>query len=295
MSPPITFAGLPEGEHVLKVEHPHGSSQSSKVKVARGEVSRQTVKLWVIDTKAVLTDGSVKYGMLVERNAYGDIVLAESAKKLERYLKPQLASVVSLTPEQAQTVMEEMRGGAKGGKPGQAEEVAAAGAGNEETRAGARRPAAARADEPEEAAPARPAAPRPRKPEAPEGGGAAPAAEEQPEVRIDAKELTETFKHASSTELTQRYQNRKMIITGVPTASGRDALGGYVSLGHKIRCFLTQEAFTNLKDKLKTAQEEEAPVTVTGIGTGVRAGMLVVRECEVTIPEEKDKPKGPAR
>ncbi len=107
LSKPFRIAGLLEGKHVLRVEHPNGNAKTGKVVVQRGKVTPVPVKLWIIDTKIVLNNGTVKYGMLIEKNEYGDVVLAESPQEMERYLAPQLEEVEELSAEEARRILQE--------------------------------------------------------------------------------------------------------------------------------------------------------------------------------------------
>ena len=116
---PLELAGFPEGEHAVRIEHPYGTERRGKMKVVRGKTSEGVIKLWVIDTKVVLADGSVKYGMLIEQNEGGDVVLAESKKQKNwgRYGKPQLVELVSLDAAEARAAMKRSRSGAKTTEP----------------------------------------------------------------------------------------------------------------------------------------------------------------------------------
>ena len=270
-SKPMHLDGFAEGEHTLKVEHASGSVKSGKVKVARGQATQQTVKLWAIDTKVVLNDGTVKYGMLAEKNAYGDIVLAESPTKLERYLNPQLAEVVALTPEQVQQVVTELRGGKDAGKKRTKEQPAEAkpaeGGGEKEPAKAEKEPAKAEKEPPK--------------------AEKEPAAEEGGELRFTSQELTEALLEGNATKLNRRFQNKKITITGVPGINGRDALGAFHAFGDKVRCFFALEVYDKIKGRIKTAQDDKKPVTVSGTVAGFRNNFLVVRDCTLV----KEAPK----
>jgi hypothetical protein len=101
----LRFDGLRAGAYTVTVEHPSGISRSGKLTVKPGETVTQAVGLWVPDTRLVLNDGAVKTGMIVERNDLGDLVFAESARQLERYLKPQVANVVALSKEETAEIL----------------------------------------------------------------------------------------------------------------------------------------------------------------------------------------------
>jgi len=103
-SQPLVISGLPEGDYDLKVSHPLGgvgAREKHSVQIQRGRTKAETVRLWVRDTEVLLTDGTKHYGMRVEVNSYGDIVLAISPKKQERFLKPQIQRIAPVTPEVA--------------------------------------------------------------------------------------------------------------------------------------------------------------------------------------------------
>jgi hypothetical protein len=103
-SQPLVISGLPEGDYELKVVHPLGGAgarEKHTVQITRGRTKAETVRLWVRDTEVLLTDGTKHYGMRVEVNTYGDIVLAISPKKQERFLKPQIQRIAPVTPEMA--------------------------------------------------------------------------------------------------------------------------------------------------------------------------------------------------
>ena len=100
---PFVVDGLREGNHVVKVSHPNGSSAQQAVVVTAGKTVAVALRLWVMDTRLRLVDGTVKHGMLMSRNEMGDVVLAEP--KANRYLKEEIAKVETLTAEEAQALL----------------------------------------------------------------------------------------------------------------------------------------------------------------------------------------------
>ena len=110
-SKPLAVNGLIEGEHEIVIQHPLETLDRFKVSVVRGEARRYSRRLWVLDTEVVLTDGTKHYGMMIEMNKFGDVVLAETSKHLERYLKPQIAKVNELTAEQSKALLKKLRTG----------------------------------------------------------------------------------------------------------------------------------------------------------------------------------------
>jgi hypothetical protein len=100
---PFAVGGLREGNHLVKASHPNGGSAQQAVVVAAGKTVAVALRLWVMDTRVRLVDGTVKHGMLMSRNEMGDIVLAEP--KANRYLKEEVAAVETLTAEEAQALL----------------------------------------------------------------------------------------------------------------------------------------------------------------------------------------------
>ncbi|MBT3381916.1 MAG: PEGA domain-containing protein [Lentisphaerae bacterium] len=256
-SEPLLFGGMAERVHLIRVDHPCGSTVQRRIRVVRGEVARVAVKLWVLDTKLTLADGVVKYGMLMERNEHGDVILASSASESDwqRYFSKRVAEVETLSPEAAKEYLASRR------------EKAAPAA--EEDDAGKAGPVAFDDDDP---------APPPAQ-EPDDEGGTEPVGKK--ELRYSAGELRALFKQTSATELNRRVKGHVLVINGVPTAQGPDALGGYLMFGSRVRCFIRQGVYDELKDKIRLAYEAKTPISIRGVAAGIQGGRLVVRDCQV--------------
>lgn len=110
-SKPLPVTGLRAGAHKITVEHPNGASDSKKVEVKAGTAGTVAFRLWVMDTKLVLKDGTVIYGMLISRNEFGDITVSVyPSRKLTTFLKDQLQDVDKLKPGEAREIMEAKEG-----------------------------------------------------------------------------------------------------------------------------------------------------------------------------------------
>lgn len=263
----LVFGGMAERAHVVRVEHLCGSVAQRRIRVVRGEVARVAVKLWVLDTKLTLDDGSVKYGMLMSRNEHGDIILATSAseKDWQRYFGKQVVEVEVLSAEQAKELLAVRRD--KADTPVAGDEEKAPGAPAVEDR------------EPDEPEPAQ----KPVRPPGANAGDDEPVGKQ--ELRFAAKALGAMFKQTSATELNRRLKGHILVINGVPTAQGPDALGGSLMFGSRVRCFIRQDVYDQFKEQIRMAHEAETPITVRGVAAGIQGGRLVVRDCHVVGKE----------
>ncbi len=252
----LRIDGLLPGEHLLVVEHPCGASRSGKVRITKGERTRLTVKLWIPDTKVVLNDGTLRYGFLVEKTKYGDLVLAERPKRLKRYLKPEIAEMQTLTLAEMRDVYKEL-------VKGNAEHRAGGGGtdnlNNREVQDGGW------GDEP---VPRKEGAENPARGPTVEGGT----------ITISEKDLAIMFKQRSDTDINRHFRNRRVVVSGVPTSSGKDGMGGYVAFGRRIRCFIDRDVYLAQKDKIKAAVNTESPIRVGGTSPGMRGSILVLRK-----------------
>lgn len=255
----LVIAGLVAGEHLMEVKHPCGASRSGKVKIAKGETVRRSVKLWVPDTKLVLADGKVVYGRLAEQNEHGDVVIAENPRQFERYLKPQIAEIAPLSPEDAAQVLARLRGEGAGDDDADGDD-------GESVQGGDGGQADNKDEDAREEADDRKA---------------------EPPLHISADEIQLMFKQRPSAEINKHFQNRRVIITGVPSGSGKDGLGGYVSFGRHVRCFIDREAYEEQKEKLRLATEAGTPIQISGLSPGMRGPILVLRKS--TLIEGKDQ------
>jgi hypothetical protein len=281
----LRFTGLCAGTYTVLVEHPSGVNRSGKLTVKAGETVTQAVRLWIPDVRVVLNDGTVRTGMIVERNEHGDIVLAETARQLERYLKPQVANVVALSKEETAEILkkqgaiaaprapegkaeEKERPEGKDSKPREAGERRAAEAKTEGDRAGI-----AWGDEPAVAA---------GRPDRPEGGADA--------TDFTVDDITKLLGKESSTEIAHRFKDRRITLRGRASSIGKDGTDSYISFGRRIRCFIDREAYGDAdREKLRAAAAADDMLTVTGVSAGFRGDVLVLKDCkaEIVVKDEK--------
>lgn len=289
VSAPLRFAGLRAGSYPVLVEHPSGVSLAGKLTVKPGEAVSQTVRLWVPDTRLVLNDGTVKAGMLVERNEQGDVVLAESARQLERYLKPQIANAVPLSKEETADILRKQ--GALGpSRPETKMEDKPAGkpeAKDKSRDTGEHRGADAKggADEPiawgEEPAAAAPRGER--------GEMAGEGKRDGDALAFTADDLSNLLRSQPSMEVSRRLKDRTIAIRGRVSGLGKDGTDGYLSFGRRIRCYLERSFYEEQKGTLREAAESEGLMDVTGVSAGIRGDVLILRECKAREVVEEPK------
>ncbi|MBN2451490.1 MAG: PEGA domain-containing protein [Lentisphaeria bacterium] len=281
VSAPLRIENLRPGSYAVAVEHPLGAGSSGKLPVKPGETVRQTIKLWVPDTRVVLTDGTVRVGMLLERNEQGDIVLAETPKNLQRYLRPQINAIVPRPPEEVREALDALRPPTP--KPdGKPREKPPEGADPEPAREGVW------GDDPMD--PANAAPPR-----------TTVAAKTDTDARTDTdkrpdetkayslEDISRLFRQGSSLDIDKRLKDRTITIRGVPTSSGKDGLAGYLAFGRRVRCYFGRDVYEESKDKLRGYSDEQTEVAVTGVVSGVRSDTIVLRECTVEEVRTQDR------
>lgn len=117
-SRPLSLDGLPEGEHAVEVRHSNGMPATGRVRIGRGATTRQVVRLWVIDTEVRFRDGTVRYGMLANRGASGEIALAETPTRTARYARDRIAGLAEVPAATAQSLLQALRAQAGPGEPG---------------------------------------------------------------------------------------------------------------------------------------------------------------------------------
>jgi hypothetical protein len=278
----LRFAGLRAGTYTVLVEHPAGVSRSGKLAVKPGETVSQAVRLWIPDTRVVFSDGTMKTGMIVERNEQGDIVLAETARQLERYLKPQVANVVALSKEETAEILKKQGAiVAPRGPDGKSDEKEKAEGKDKPRDAGDRRGADAKAegegtiawgDEP--ALPARTDRPA--------------AAADTTDFTID--DLAKLLREQSSTELTHRFKDRRVTVRGKASGIGKDSTDSYISFGRRVRCYVDREAYGDgEKESLRTAVAAAETLSVTGGSAGFRGDVLILKDCKAKVVAADEK------
>ncbi len=110
-------------------------------------------------------------------------------------------------------------------------------------------------------------------------------------LHVTAGQVVEQLKRVPPTELSKRYRGRNVVVTGVPTAVRPDAFGGCLIVGTRVRCFVTQAEFEQLREQADMAMHAKTPLNVTGKAVGIQNGSLVLRGCALHAkPEEDDAP-----
>jgi len=259
-SQPLRIGGLREGEHELRIVHPNGAEKVETVTVRRGQAATSVARLWVLDTKLVLNDGTTRHGMLVQVNEFGDVILAEP--RPNRYLKEQVAEVRPLTPDEARAL--------QGGR-----------------------------NAPDEAPPApeaKPPAPAPGTPPddglapellPPRDTGAEAAPPEQP-MLLAADELTQTLRRETVTNVGRRFNGKAVTVTGTPTATRSNEIRATVSLGPSIQCEIDRAHYEEVKERIRNAQEKTQALSFAG--RAITHGQnLILRECRVTEPPANEE------
>jgi hypothetical protein len=272
---PLLVRNLLEGEHEVRIQHPLGTSARTRIAVVKNEVRRASLRLFVVDTELTLTDGAHRYGMLVEKNQFGDVILAESSKRLERYLKPQIAQITPVTADRAKELLDKLRVGELKPEKG-------AGVGEKIVAPAPVVPRSGAAEPPPPAA-----KPETEKKATGKAGLEVPAADEV----VSAEKLMTIARGGSATELKQKFRGKALTIIGIPSMSGtRDANNAYVTFGSKVRFEFSRQVYETMKDQVKTARESRTPLTIRGTVFDYTADGFIVRECEL----QKDAETPPA-
>ncbi len=257
----LRLPNLLAGERALRIEHPCGAFLPWKATIVPGETLRQSRRLWVPDIHLTLIDGTVKTGMLVERNEQGDLVVAQSPlpRDMVRYLKPQIRAERPLGASEVRDVFQQALS---------PETVAEAD--------GPRAPAAAQGgDEPAAEPPAA-------------GGEAAVALPKDPagEVKITADELGRQLEALSKSKFMQRYNGVVIQITGRPSTVRRDGLIGLVQFGRRIRCEIGRDTFEAHRVNLNSvADAPNVNLVLRGRVQGFMGEVLILRDCVPVFPE----------
>ncbi|NLF18546.1 MAG: PEGA domain-containing protein [Lentisphaerae bacterium] len=290
LSAPLRLENLAPGTYPVAVEHPSGVSIAGRLAVKPGETTRQLLRLWVPDARVLLTDGTVKTGMVMERNAQGDVVLAETPRQLERYLKPQIANTVPLTPEETAEILRKLgllsapktdakpaeRGDTKPRPRDEAERRGAA----------AENPAAAEAvvgwgDQP-----------------AATTAAEKPAADDNARARRDGTasafsvdDLNDLMRREASMEVSRRLRDRTIAIRGKPTSIGKEGPNSYVAFGRRIRCYIDRDDYEANKERLRKAvDDDKGAIEISGTSSGIRGDVLVLRDCKARDVEPPPAP-----
>jgi hypothetical protein len=262
----LAIPDLLAGERAVRVEHPCGASVAGKLPVTVGGTLKRTLQLWVPNTQVTLLDGTVSTGMLRERNAQGDIVLALSPrpKDMVRYLKPRVREERPLTEAEMQAAFRKVVAPEPEAAPPK-----------EGKEAGPKEHTdivdnwGDKADDEKDEAPAE------------EPGGKI--------VELPADELSTQLERYTKSKVLQRYKGLTLQITGKATAVRRDGITGVVHFGRRILCEMDREVFSVEQDKLNALQDTNAPITLRGRVLGFSGDRLVLRDCRPVYGPAKAK------
>ncbi|MEA2013633.1 MAG: PEGA domain-containing protein [Verrucomicrobiota bacterium] len=108
-STPLIVNNLRAGiTHLLKIEYPGQKPIIKKIKpIKENETKAIRIALWFKNTEVILKNGKKIIGMLIQKNSFGDIVIATSAQKQKRFLKTELLSVGPYIPNSTENNKEE--------------------------------------------------------------------------------------------------------------------------------------------------------------------------------------------
>jgi hypothetical protein len=283
VSAPVRLDSVRAGAYAVLVEHPLGVSRGGKLTVKPGETVTQTAVLWVPDSRVVFNDGTVKVGMIIERNEQGDIVLAETPDQRQwvRYLKPQMTEITPLPKEAATEILRKqgllpLPGSRPDPKTDEKTDP------KERPRDGAdRRGAEARGGAEAEAG----------------GWGDAPAGEAARAGHgADAVEqytvgkLLELLRQEPGLEVVRRLKDRRVALRDRPTGVGKEGPDPYLAFDRRIRCYLNRDFYEVEKDAMRQAAEAGTELEVTGGQAGMRGDLLVLKDCEAKpVPKDEDR------
>jgi hypothetical protein len=252
---PFQVGGLREGEHLVRVEHPNGAVKSERVKVTAGETTALTVRVWVVDTKLTLTDGAVKYGMLLSVNEFGDVELAEP--KRQHYMKGQILSREEVTPAEAKSLMRQERSGPTTEEPERAPDAADQGT----------------------------LPPQPGSSITAAGVAEAGTADDQTVVMTVA-DIDSVLTSVSSTQVAKAFAGKTVVLVGVPSDSRSNTIEGTVYFGPRIRCTMPKAYYDRFRGRIKDAEDRQQRIALTGTArTHMNVLSLVDAEWVEEIPE----------
>jgi hypothetical protein len=260
----LAIPNLLAGERSVRIEHPCGASLSGKLPVTAAGTLKRTLQLWVPNTQVTLLDGSVSTGMLRERNAQGDIVLALTprAKDMVRYLKPRIREERTLTEAEMQAAFRKVMAPEPEAKTTK-----------EDKDDVAKEPADVVETWGDEADP--------------EGEKTEPAGDKI--VELSAQKLNSQLDRYPKSKVLQRYKGVTVQISGKATAVRRDGITGVVHFGRRILCEMDREAFSLEQDKLNALQDTDNPITMRGRIKGFIGDRLVLRDCQPVYGPDKPK------
>ena len=94
VSAPFTLDNVIPGVYDIEVTSTDESEKASKkLKVEGGKVASSSFEIWMINAAISLADGSKVHGMIVSKEANGDIVFSEEKGKTKKYKKDEISSI----------------------------------------------------------------------------------------------------------------------------------------------------------------------------------------------------------
>lgn len=94
VSAPFLLDNIIPGSYDIEVSSTDGSETSaSKVEVKGGETSTVNFEIWMINAAISLNEGEKVHGMIVSKEANGDIIFSEEKGKTKRYKKDEIAGI----------------------------------------------------------------------------------------------------------------------------------------------------------------------------------------------------------
>ncbi len=114
-SKPLLLKNIMAGDQRFKIEHQSGVSVSGRISILRNETVTKVIRMHLPTHRLVTVDGLVVDGVLLETNHQGDVVLEDLYKKSERYLKPKIKELRTLTDEEILAAVEAAKNPGKRG------------------------------------------------------------------------------------------------------------------------------------------------------------------------------------
>ncbi|MFA6815277.1 MAG: FHA domain-containing protein [Lentisphaeria bacterium] len=99
---PFLIKNIRSGNVILKIEHSSGAgnTQIGKIQVPLNSLYQRTIAINIPTYQLFLTDGTVKYGMILDLADNGDVLLKEPDKHMKRYYKPQIQKIHKLSDKE---------------------------------------------------------------------------------------------------------------------------------------------------------------------------------------------------
>lgn len=258
-SQPFAVNGVRAGTRLVRVQHPAGPRREQQVDVETGDVASVAFRVWIPDTTLVLNTGAKRHGVLMSRNEHGDVILAEPGTR--NYMSEQIQDVTPLPLDDVRQILRE-----HAGQDGDGEDDARP----------RRRPPGGDGNtlqapwELPEREPVRP----PGDPQRMEG-----AQRPDDTIEVTADELTFLMQNETATEMSNRFNGKTIVLTGIPSSVSAHTLEAEIRFGPLIRCSMDRTAYDRLRGRIEQAERQKTPITLRGVAAP-RAHAMLVRQCE---------------